>query len=216
MAVLVSHPEALKNFPIDAEIRVKLDENKIVEVLKFGTVGKPEATATLSEQSFIAPSCQVRIVSRGGTNDGLLLGSTKSWTYIASGQPDGILLFQAAKIAPRLWKLDIRPEENPVLYVDERIADAASWARSNPTFIASVLPHVISEVMRTILAIGSLPEDGWMADWIRWLETLMPGSTLPFNEPDEQQRQWIDDLVDSFALKHSLSDQVLSSLEAVQ
>ena len=211
-------PAELKTFPVDAEIRVKLIENKLVEVLNFGTVGRPAATATLMEASFAAPSCQVRVVCRGGAKDGMLLGSTTPWTYSVGGQPDGILLFQPAKIAPRLWKLDIRPEENPILYIDDRVPDAASWAKGNPVFVACVLPHVITEVMRVILANGSRPEDGWMADWLSWLNGLIAGGAdkLPFTGTEDEKRGWIDEVSAAFAHKHSLSDPVVDSLEAVR
>lgn len=215
-ALVLAMPEELKSYPSDAEIRVKLVENKLVEVLRFGTVGRPASSATLQERSFAAPSCQVRVVRRGGNSDGMLLGSTTPWTYSVGGQPDGILLFQPAKIAPRLWKLDIRPEENPILYIDDRIPDAASWAKGNPVFAASILPHVISDVMQTILAVGALPEDGWMADWIAWLKALIPGCVPPFNGTEDERRNWIDEIVMAFSLKHALSDHVLSAMEPAQ
>ena len=201
---------ALKKFPNDAEIRVKLVENKLVEILNFGTVAKPVATALVREASFRAPSCQVRIVSRGEQN-GLLLGSTSSWTLKSGGAPDGILLFQPANIAPRLWKLVIE-DQDPILYIDERLPDAGLWARTNPVFAACVLPHVISEIMRFILDKKTAPETGWEAEWMVWADGLMPGGKPPFNDIPDEQRKWIDELVAAFAQKHDLADGVLKTI----
>lgn len=211
---LVRDPSELKGFPPGSEIRVKLFENKLVEVLSFGTISNPNTSAELKEQSFRAPSCQVRIVSRGGEADGKLLGSTSSWVLRSGGDPDGILLFQPAPIAPRLWRLDIRPggAELPILYVDERIPDANLWASSNPLFLAAVLPHVVVEVMREILKHDSFPEEGWALSWATWALTLLPGSEIPFDDVEEEQEKWIDNLVSAFAHRFTLSDRVLAAM----
>lgn len=211
----VADPSELKTFPPDAEIRVKLVENKLVEVLRFGTVGKPLVTADVVESSFVAPSCQIRIVSRTTEKEGMLLGSTARWTYRSGSDPDGILLFKSAPTAPRNWKLNFNNEEDhPILYIDERIPDGALWARTDPVFTGCVFPHVISEVMGRILQMGSRPDDGWMKDWLLWAEALMPGSQPPFAEKlGEEQRDWIDQLVESFAFRHDLADAIIKKLE---
>jgi hypothetical protein len=203
----------LDGYPPNAEIRVKLVENKLVEVLKFGTVANPSTSADLAESSFRAPSCQVRIVSRDRAGDGKLLGSTSTWTLKAGGEPDGILLFQPSNIQPLLWKLDIRDsgDEYPILYVDERIPDAGLWAKSDPLFSAAVLPSVIREVMRYVLQ-DAVPEDGWELDWLKWTGSLMPGSFPPFGKPPSDQEEWITQLVQTFSLRHELSGKVLAAI----
>jgi hypothetical protein len=203
----------LKGFPADAEIRVKLAENKLVEILRFGTIARPTISAEILEGSFRAPSCQVRIVSRSTPDVGKLLGSTSPWTLKTGGDPDGILLFQPANIQPLLWKLDIRDsgEELPILYVDERIPDASIWAKSDPIFTACVLPSVIAEIMRRVL-LGAPPEDGWELDWIKWAGSLMPGSDPPFGASSAEQLDWIEQLIVTFAQRHDLAGKVLSDV----
>lgn len=210
----IRDPQELKAFPHDAEIRVKLAENKLVEVLRFGTIARPVSSAQIAEESFRAPSCQVRVVNRNGAGTGMLLGSTNPWTLKTGTQPDGILLFQPSNIQPLLWKLDIREssEEQPVLYVDERIPDASIWAGSDPLFAACVLPSVVSQIMRVILSQGSAPEDGWEADWLAWADALMPGSKPPFSAPSTDQAGWISQLVETFALRHDLGGNALAML----
>jgi hypothetical protein len=143
----------------------------------------------------------------------MLLGSTNPWTLRTGAEPDGILLFQPANIQPLLWKLDIRDsgEEQPILYLDERIPDANIWARSDPLFAACVLPSVVSEIIRRILSQGSAPDDGWEADWLDWAASLMPGSKPPFGAPLTDQASWVDQLVETFAQRHDLAGNALSS-----
>ncbi len=202
----------LKGFPLDAEIRLRLSENKFVEVLNFGTIGKPIETVEVRNSSFGAPSCQVRIVKSDAVNSGLLLGSTKNWTYKSDGQTDGILLFQPGPTRPRAWRLDVRDDENPILYVDERIEDASAWAKSDPVFLACVLPYVISEVFGWILETGSEPEDGWMEQWVRWAESLLPNEDMPFKGDAKTKREWIEKLTTTFAARHRLADQMVGSI----
>jgi hypothetical protein len=207
----IANPSALRAFPANSEIRVKLSENKLVQVLAFGTVGRPSTVADIETGVFRAPSCQIRIVNRATNNDGMLLGSTRQWTLSSGGTPDGILLFQPAAIAPRLWSLDIRDQEQPILYIDENIPDASLWARTDPVFAACVLPSVITEVMRAILELDEVPEGGWEADWLNWAATLMQGNA-PFKGTWDEQTRWISELVDAFAHRHDLAGRVLSAL----
>ena len=217
-ALTVSNPDEFKGFPADAEIRIKLAENKLVEVLRFGVIAKPSSSATVTEASFRAPSCQIRVVSRDGAKAGMLLGSTNPWTLRTGGDPDGILLFQPSNIKPRLWKLDIRDSESeqPILYVDERIPDASIWAKSDPIFTACVLPQAVSEIMRKVLSEASAPEEGWQADWLSWALALMPGSQPPFGGSDADRVRWIDDLISTFAQRHELADLALAKLTGPQ
>lgn len=215
-SLTVVDPGCLKGFAAEAEIRVKLVENKLVEILRFGTVGKTAVTAELAGTSFLAPSCQVRVVVKAGESEGMLLGSTRNWTYKSDGQTDGILLFQPAETAPRAWRLELRDEEYPILYVDSRIPDAAHWARTDPVFNACVLPHVIGSVFQNIFDAGSKPEDGWMADWIGWAATLLPANSPPFGSDRKEQSVWIESLIDIFAAKHKLADQLIAAIPQVQ
>lgn len=208
----IASPAALRSFPATAEIRVKLTENKLVRVLTFGTVARPEPIADIDSDVFRAPSCQVRVVNRGQDRDGMLLGSTREWTLTSGGEPDGILLFQAAPIAPRLWSLDIRDQEPPIVYIDESIPDAGLWARTDPIFGACVAPAIVTEILRAILEGRELPEGGWEADWMAWAFELLPNTKPPFNESYEKKTEWIGELLDAFAARHNFVGSVLPIL----
>lgn len=208
---------ALGSFPPDARILLRLQENKLVELLDFGTLAEPRYTADLSFQDFVAPTCQLRIASSGAERHGILLGSTDSWTLRADADQDdkarkGILLFLPWPIAPRPWSLNIRDDDYPVVYIDERIPEARSWARTDPVFLNAVLPAVMTQVFDDILGQQEPPDIDWISDWLRWAETLMPGSKPRFGGTPREKRDWIDSLIDSFCQRHHLSDNLVRHL----
>jgi len=180
LTLSLAEPQAYRHFPPDARIAVRLHENKLVEIVDFGTIGSPKAVTEIQNQAFAAPSCQLRIAAAGKENQGLLLASTDTWTLRAdNNQQDtatkGILLFQPAAIQPRAWKLDIRENEYPIVYIDERIPDPRTWARTDPVFLNSALPAILFQVFDDILDQTAPNDIDWMSDWIRWADVLMPG-----------------------------------------
>src|SRR5229473_3313791 len=56
-------PKSFRDFPRDSKITVRLVENKIVELVDFGTLGTQRPAVELKNSSFSAPSCQLRIAS---------------------------------------------------------------------------------------------------------------------------------------------------------
>lgn len=207
--------KVLEGYPASSVVKVKLVENKLVETLEYGPISKLSTVTELSQESFQAPSCQIRIVGRDGENSGKLLASTRPWTFKSDAETEGILLFQAADTAPRLWRLEIREQERPILYVDKNIPNVSTWSKSDPVFAACIFPHVIERVFSTVLDERSRPEDGWMAEWLDWADSMMPGAEAPFSDV-EAHAKWIDSLIDTFAAKHKLAASVLRGMEVHQ
>ncbi len=206
-------------FEKDARVLVVLKENKLIELAEFGTFGALKSTYEIKNTAFVNPTCQLRIVSRDGQHVGLLLGSTDTWTLNAdplapeSGKK-GILYFQPADIAPRAWKLDIRDDDYPVVYVDKRIPDTRSWVRTDPTFVAFVFPAIVAQVFDDILQQPFEPDTDWMRDWLLWSNSVMPGSKPPFGGTYSEKREWIDLLIDTFSTRYRLSNRVVDHLSA--
>lgn len=206
----VADPQVTRQFPLNAAVRVKLVENKRVEILRFGTVGDLRIDVDVPGARFQAPSCQIRIVE-SAEPDGLLRGSTASWTYKTGSVQEGILQFQTADVRPRLWRLDIRDEEFPIVYLDRELPDATTWA-TTPTFGALVLPAVVKEIFRHIWhrTQGVRPEDGWMAHWLAWADSIAPGQKMPGDEDDAEA--WCDGLVDTFLQRHGIAGLAIAEL----
>jgi hypothetical protein len=101
------------------------------------------------------------------------------------------------------------------VYVDERIPDPRSWARTDPVFVSCALPGIIFEIFGDILNHDSPEDTPWMSDWIRWADTLMPGGALPPRGSSARDRkEWMDHLVDTFCLRHRVADKLLTKLIA--
>ena len=219
LALGIVDPREFRDFPGDSKVTVRLVENKIVELVDFGTLGTQRPAVELKNSSFSAPSCQLRIASTDVEKPGLLLGSTDSWTLQTESDSEvgrskkGILNFQPKNTAPRTWKLDIRDNEYPVVYVDERIPDPRGWARTDPVFVSTSLPSILSEIFDEILDQDAPSDVDWMADWLRWADILMPGKTPPSKDAlRREKKDWIDDLVDTFCQRHHVADKLLAKL----
>jgi hypothetical protein len=217
LGLALADPAAFKIFPGDARISVRLYENKMVELVDFGTLKSPKTSVELKNDIFSAPSCQLRIAAADPEKQGILLGSTDTWTLEAGNEEPGkskkgILLYKPAKIGPRAWKLDLRDHEYPIIYVDERIPNASLWARTDPVFVNAVFPAVISQIFREILAQPSAKDIDWMKDWILWAENLMPGKKIPLSGQDNEKETWTEDVIDSFCRRHHLSDSLVKHL----
>jgi len=211
-------PEAsiFEKFPKDARVLGVLREMKLIELVEFGTLGNMKHSVELKNPFFARPMFQLRIVSTKGEQLGLLFGSTDYWSPATSGETGvgrkGILYFQPKAIGPRAWQLDIRDDDYPVVYIDDRIPDAATWATSDPTFVAFVFPAIVTMVFDDILRSKSEPDAEWMKDWIKWADAIMPGAPPPYGAEMRECREWTDRLIDSFSRQHKLSDRVVSKL----
>ncbi|WP_296740395.1 hypothetical protein [Mesorhizobium sp.] len=212
-----AQPELFRRLPRTARIKLKLFENKFSETLEFGTLETPKATCDLKNGAFSAPSCQLRIVESEPERRGLLLASTDTWTLRANADDgdtssEGILKFQPFDIAPRSWKLSIRDDDYPVVYVDRRIPENRTWVRNDPVFISCVLPVIVREIFEDILSTDTPPERGWMRDWVDWADKLMPGSIPPYSDSRLRKLGWIDDLLDAFCKHHGTLDMLIGRL----
>ena len=206
VSLTLAKPQVFARMPPSARVKLRLIENKVSEVLEFGTLADLRAVAEMKNRAFAAPSCQLRVVASDEGHRGLLLGSTDTWTMRAKDddQPgaasQGILMFQPMNIAPRSWKLEIREDDYPVVYIDSSIPESRTWVRNDPVFVSCVLPAIIREVFQDILI--AQPEQKWAQDWIDWADTLMPGKAPPWGDGQQQKNEWIDVLLDSFCQRH--------------
>jgi len=217
LSLSIADPKAYSDFPRDSRVVVRLVENKLVELAQFGTLGTQRVVTELRNRAFVAPSCQIRIVASDGEKRGLLLGSTDTWTLRTDGNDgtqQGILLFQPADIAPRAWKLEIRDTDYPIVYLDKRIPNSSTWAKTDPTFISAVLPTIIAQVFDDILEQAEQPDVSWMVDWLQWASVLMPGQKPPFDGLMQDRRQWIECLIDTFCQRHRVSDRLVKALHS--
>lgn len=218
VTLAIADAKVFQGFPQSARLTLKLVENKQMELLDFGTLGALKSMADLRNPTFVDPSCQLRVADTGADHLGILLGSTTPWRLETDRTPQqggvrGILRFLPKNIAPRAWRLDIQENAHPVVEIDERIPDPRGWARNNPVFVAAVLPSIVQLVFEDILSTPDPADFGWMNDWLRWADSLMPGYPPPKYDSDVKERSdWIDRLIESFCLRHRLSDRIVNEM----
>jgi len=219
LALTLADNRLFAKFPKESRVLVVLKENKLIELSEFGTLGALKTTTELKNEAFANPSCQLRIVTPDGQHLGMLLGSTDTWSLNADplttkNGKKGILCFQPDDIAPRAWKLDVRDNDYPVVYVDKRIPDTRTWVKTDPTFVAFVLPAIVAQVFDDILQQPVEPDADWMKDWLAWGDALMPGSKPPFGGTHTERKEWIELLIESFSARYRLSNRVVEHLTA--
>ncbi len=219
VSMTIAKANAFSKMPETARVKLRLFENKFSETLEFGTLGDMKITAEITKGAFSAPSCQLRIVATDDGHKGLLLGSTNTWTLRTGGEDEGgtasegILLFQPHDIAPRSWKLDVREDDYPIVYLDKKIPDARTWVRNDPIFVSCVLPAIVREVFDDILVSNSPPDQTWANDWLGWADTLMPGKAPPWKDDRTHKQAWIADLLDSFCGRHGMLELLVGKLK---
>ena len=219
VSMTIADPKAFKKMPETARIKLRLFENKCFKTLDFGTLGAMNNVVEIENDAFSAPSCQLRVVATNGEQKGLLLGSTDTWTMRTDGDnqegmaSEGILLFQPHEIAPRSWKLDVREDDYPIVYIDKKIPDSRTWVRNDPIFVSCVLPAIIREVFDDILSGDTPPGQAWAKDWLGWADTLMPGRAVLWTDGRQQKQVWVNDLLDSFCQRHGFLELLVGKLK---
>ena len=201
LALTLADNRQFTKFSRDARVLVVLKENKLIELAEFGTLGALKTTAELKNAAFANPSCQLRIVAPDGQQLGMLLGSTDTWSLNADPMTHqtgkkGILCFQPDDIAPRAWKLDVRDDDYPVVYVDKRIPDTRTWVKTDPIFVGFVLPAIVAQVFDDIFQQTAEPDADWIKDWFAWADALMPGNKPPFGATHRERKDWIELLIE--------------------
>ena len=213
---------AFESLPASSRVKLRLFENHFSETVVFGTLGQVrdgvEPQELENHEAFSAPSVQLRVVGDEGEYRGLVLGSSSKWTLRVEGEEitgsasEGILWLQSRDISPRIWRLEIREDEQPIVYVDSRIRNPYVWARSDVYFASCVLPAVIREVFDEILGLQHSSEQRWISDWIEWAEATMK-IKLDRTADRSEQKEWVDYLIDEFCRQHNLLDKLIHKLE---
>jgi hypothetical protein len=217
ITLTLARPDTFKAFPAEAQVSLKLVENKKVEVVQFGTIGRLSSARDLKSNDLVAPSCQIRVADPGFGTKGLLLGSSDTWTLRGDDEKDeensrGILSFLPDDTAPQSWKLEIRENDYPLVRIDKRIPNAAFWARNNPVFVGTALPTIVRRVFDEILRETHSDDTPWVADWLTWAGILLPGQPAPIGKDNEDGwADWLERLVDQFCDRHELAERLLKA-----
>ena len=119
----------------------------------------------------------------------------------------GILPVEATDLGWEPWRLDFR-NEGVYLMVNEKISDLKDRVRHDPQVYSLIYPPVIRQVLERAMEEQVEEEDSehWASLWLKFAEKLHPEHTSAPIEEDEEQEDWITDVVDSFCKEHGLLD----------
>ena len=134
----------------------------------------------------------------------------------STGGRRGILPIEPHDLGQELWRLEFK-DQDVVLYVNDKVPELKDRARSDPLFYAAVYPqvvrHVLAQAIKEDVDIDE-DEDRWPVLWLRFGRDLHPTKAVPpgIDESDEDQAEWIDEVVAAFAEVHKFKDKYLSAL----
>jgi len=145
---------------------------------------------------------------------GRLLGVAENIRPIETGKQTeagrrGILPVESVALGQQLWQLDFR-DHDVYLLVNDAVDGLSERMRSDPMIYSLVYPEVIRQILaRAIEQNIDLEEadDRWPYLWLSFGKNLHPGRENPPSPDDEESKDdWIEQVVSSFCLMHSLRD----------
>lgn len=132
----------------------------------------------------------------------------------------GILPVEQVDLGDELWRLDVRTE-GVFLLVNKRVPGLADRFRFDPSLFPLIYPAVVRDVL-TKAFDELLPEeeddsDRWPILWLQFGHRIHPEQSDPRQvEGDEDQEQWIEEVVAEFCREHGLKDKFLQSTGATE
>ncbi len=213
--ILKINREYFEGIPDSAKIKLRLTENKFSEYLDFGNLSNWHQYPKELENNFSAPTYQIRVIATDKANKGKILASTTAKTLLKKdGDNDnsieGILKYQTHNIAPLIWKLDIRDDDYPIVYIDKSISNSKFWVSSDPVFISCIYPEIIRKIFMEI--INHNLEEDWVKDWLDWAKSLY-GEEKPSNGDDQEINRWVENLISNFCQKHDVINLLKKHIE---
>ena len=207
----------LSGFDAPADAQVVLEAgcagSNTIPRFQWGTVGNllPAEDRQLSglygENVFFS----LKIIDRT-EQFGRILGVAENIRPIKGGKKTatgrrGILPVESADLGDELFRIDFRTED-VYLMVNEKVPDLKDRVRYDPFVYGLVYPPVVRQILSRALATQLDDEenpDSWAALWLKFARNLHPeNSTPPVEDDEEEQDEWIDDVVDQFCKSHGL------------
>ena len=201
------------SLPDSASVIIEAYHKESTQRFEFGKVNSfrlPEDT-TLSEVDAAGSYLfRVKVVNREGSESKLIASAEKIQPKEPGDNDDSkdFLLSVATRedTGGIPWKVELEDDTKPVLVLNSRIPGAKEKMRTSATFRALILPAAIREVLTFILrseAHKDPNEDSWQAKWLQFAAKVTNGEKDVPAE-DDNQAEWINDVVSGFSTKHDL------------
>ena len=224
---MIEHTASAPEFDVDFSLnREKLPDEATVYIeaykgntnqrFHFGTVGhtiKPD-TRKLDQIDLTAPTLfRIRIVDETGQHGKLIASADQIRPESDDeAQKNSLLPVKSTPLEQLTWKLEIEPENKPVLCINSRIPDAGGQLSSNPRFQSLILPAAFRQILMFYLWNEDTDEDDPIAgQWLRFAEHVH--AEKPHDNDPLMLMQWIDSVVFEFSTAFKLTDILVLKME---
>lgn len=217
----------LADFEAPADAQVVLEAacagSNTIPRFSWGTVGKlapapnRQLLGLFGENVFFS----LKIIDRT-EQVGRILGLAEHIRPIKGGKKTatgrrGILPVESADLGWEPWRLEFR-NEDVFLLVNVKIPDLKDRVRFDPQVYSLVYPPVIRQILTRALHVPFEEDEAsehWASLWLKFAQKLHPEHAKPpIEEQDEEQDEWITEVVDSFCKDHALLEQFVRNAEA--
>lgn len=213
------------SLPPASPVWVEAHDNNQVVRFDFGTVENPDTTEDTTLDTF-EPGGQLlfRVKVTAPDERNKLLAIAKSIKPLGDDEEEGptrsLLPVVCTDLGYQPWNLRFREGELPLLEINNKIEAGISLARNHTTFQSVVFPVIIRMILEQILFVDKFrldenpdPEEEWMLQWIEYANRLFPGQPDVTLCDEDEQKQWIEDVVDTFCRKNHFLSRLKSKLE---
>ena len=211
----------LKRFPPESRLYVEAYHKATLQRFDYGTVGnpKPPAHRVLDSVDLTGSVLfRVRVVDESGSI-GRLLGAAEAIRPEGDDDDqnrDSLMVLKSGNLESLPWRVEMDSADGkPILWVNNRIPDAISRAKTDPTFFALVMPAALHQVLTHMVVHDDLVEDGEeegaKRNWITMAESLH--SPLPDSRDRADLEDWVDSVVQGFCQRMEITDALVSRME---
>ncbi len=197
--------------PGDALVKVQFQDSFSNKVEDLGTVASHRDLIDFDITEFERP--KLRVFVRDNADPKLIAKS--KWITVSSTAANeetavGILPVEHRPLGEELWKLQLQPDDFPVILVNDREDyDVKAMLTGNKKVMAFVLPDILRQALAHLQQHQESTEDEWVETWKKWVQ--LNGYELPPpNAEHDEIVSWTDECVARFAkTKRLLSTLVL-------
>ncbi len=194
-----------KPLPNDALVKMQLWDGVSETTEDLGTVASVRPLVNFDINEFKRPKLRVFVRE---TADPKLIAKSK-WITVSSTAANeetavGILPVEYRSLGEELWKLQLQPDDFPVILVNDRDDfDVKGTLTSDKTVMAFVLPDVLRQALVHLHQNQDSTDHEWVETWKQWVH--LHGSELPPIEAEKEEiLGWADECVSSFAKNNRL------------
>lgn len=207
-------------FPGKAAIYVEAYRENQWMRFEYGTVERISPPPNRKLTEFHSPDgllFRVRVVMESEKHK--LYGEADRLPFVKAGSEEDkrrhiIIPQSSSSLGDLLWKLEL-DEDIPRLLINSKALPTWDSFARNDLFVALVYPEVLRQVLNKIVLAEEFSEDdddSWQSDWMRFAKAISESGKLS-DKDGEEKKEWIDSVVNNFAIRHRIKVLADSAIE---